>query len=278
MRHINWKLLNVSFSIGLSALPLLPVIATVGLASSPASAAEMSAFDIAARSDRSDRGFGSSRVSLTMVLKNAAGKETTRMLEQVTLEIPDEDFGDKNLIQFESPADIRGTALLSHAQIIEPDAQWLFLPSLKRVKRISSANKSGPFVGSEFAFEDITGQELNKFSYRHLGRQPCGALTCDVLERTPRYADSGYTRQIAWIDTTDFQLRKVEFFDRRNAPLKTLEYTDYRVYDGGIWRPHRLAMVNHQTGKSTTLIYEDYVFGLDLTHRDFEKSRLKLLR
>jgi len=212
------------------------------------------------------------------VLKNAAGKETSRVLEQVTLEIPDENAGDKNLIHFESPADIRGTALLSHAQIIDPDAQWLYLPSLKRVKRISSANKSGPFVGSEFAFEDITGQELNKFSYRYLEQRDCGALVCDVLERTPRYEDSGYTRQIAWIDTTDFQLRKVEFFDRRNALLKTLVYDDYRVYDGGIWRPHRLTMVNHQTGKSTTLVYEGYVFGLDLTQRDFDKSRLKRLR
>jgi outer membrane lipoprotein-sorting protein len=259
-------------------MAFLSAVTTIGLAFSPAQAAEPSAFDIAARSDRSDRGFESSRVKMKMVLRNAAGKEATRMLEQVTLEIPDEDVGDKNLIHFKSPADIRGTALLSHAQIIDPDAQWLFLPSLKRVKRISSANKSGPFVGSEFAFEDITGQELNKFSYRYLKRQPCGALTCDVLERTPKYENSGYTRQVAWIDTTHYQLRKVDFFDRRNAPLKTLEYSDYRVYDGGIWRPHLLTMVNHQTGKSTSLVYEDYAFGLDVTHRDFDKSSLKRLR
>jgi len=278
MRHINWKPLDASRSTGLLAMAMLSALATAGPATRPAAAADLNAFDIAARSDRSDRGFASSRVTLKMVLKNAAGNETTRVLEQVTLEIPDENAGDKNLILFESPADIRGTALLSHAQIIDPDAQWLYLPSLKRVKRISSANKSGPFVGSEFAFEDITGQELNKFSYRYLEQRDCGALVCDVLERTPRYEDSGYTRQIAWIDTTDFQLRKVEFFDRKNTLLKTLQYDEYRVYDGGIWRPHRLTMVNHQTGKGTTLVYEDYVFGLDLTPRDFDKSRLKRLR
>jgi outer membrane lipoprotein-sorting protein len=257
---------------------LLSAIAAIGLASSPALSAEPNAFDIAARSDRSDRGFKSSRVSMTMVLRNAAGKETTRILEQVTLELPDEDVGDKNVIHFRSPRDIRGTALLSHAQIIDPDAQWLYLPALKRVKRISSANKSGPFVGSEFAFEDITGQELNKFSYRYLDQQPCGALTCDVLERTPKYENSGYARQISWIDTTHYQLRKVDFFDRKNAPLKTLEYSDYRVYDGGFWRPHRLTMANHQTGKSTALVYEEYAFGLDVTDRDFDKSRLARLR
>jgi outer membrane lipoprotein-sorting protein len=278
MSNINCKPLDTSRHHSLPTMAFLAAFAAVGLASPPAQSTEPDAFEIAARSDRSDRGFESSRVSMKMTLKNAAGKQTTRMLEQVTLEIPDEDVGDKNLIHFKSPADIRGTALLSHAQILDPDAQWLFLPSLKRVKRISSANKSGPFVGSEFAFEDITGQELNKFSYRYLEQQPCGELTCDVLERTPKYGNSGYTRQIAWIDTTHYQLRKVDFFDRKNAPLKILEYSDYRKYDGGIWRPHLLTMVNLQTGKSTSLVYEDYAFGLDLTQRDFDKSRLARLR
>lgn len=278
MRNISCKPLNVSNNNNLLTMALLSAIAAIGFAISPAQAAEPNAFDIAARSDRSDRGFKSSRVRLKMVLSNAAGRETSRILEQVTLEIPNEDLGDKNLIHFKSPADIRGTALLSHAQIIDPDAQWLFLPSLKRVKRISSANKSGPFVGSEFAFEDITGQELNKFSYRYLEQQRCGALTCDVLERTPKYENSGYVRQIAWIDTTHYQQRRVDFFDRKNALLKTLEYSDYRKYDGNIWRPHLLTMVNHQTGKSTTLVYGEYAFGLDLTHRDFDRSRLARLR
>ena len=114
-------------------------------------------FEVAARSDRSDRGFQDSEVALQMILRNAAGQETTRKLRITTLEVQDEDVGDKSLVIFDSPRDIDGTALLSHAKILEPDNQWLFLPALKRVKRISSANKSGPFVGSEFAFEDFTG-------------------------------------------------------------------------------------------------------------------------
>lgn len=278
MRNIKRKPSNTSHNNKLQTVAFLLAVATIGLTFSSAQAADLSAFDIAARSDRSDRGFKSSRAKLKMVLRNAAGKEATRLMEQVTLEIPKEDVGDKNLIHFRSPPDIRGTALLSHAQIIDSDAQWLFLPSLKRVKRLSSANKSGPFVGSEFAFEDITGQELNKFSYRYLEQRACGGLTCDVLERTPRYENSGYARQIAWIDSVHYQVRRVDFFDRKNAPLKTLEYSDYRVYDGGIWRPHLMTMVNHQTGKRTTLIYEDYAFGLNLTYRDFDRSRLARLR
>ncbi len=157
------------------------------VASDPSEPAEKKGYEIAARSDRSDRGFGTSRVDLRMILRNKAGKEARRTLSIATLEIPDESVGDKTLIVFDNPPDIDGTALLSHAKILDPDDQWLFLPALKRVKRISSVNKSGPFVGSEFAFEDFTALELNKFTYRYLREEPCGELVCDVVERHPRY-------------------------------------------------------------------------------------------
>jgi hypothetical protein len=79
------------------------------------------AFEIAARSDRSDRGFGDSEVELQMILRNAAGQESTRELKISTLELPDESTGDKSLVLFNTPRDIEGTALLSYARILEPD-------------------------------------------------------------------------------------------------------------------------------------------------------------
>ena len=244
----------------------------------PAASPEEQGFEIAARSDRSDRGFGDNRVRLKMVLRNAAGAESTRSLEIDTLEVPDENVGDKSLIVFDSPRDIDGTALLSHAKIIDPDDQWLYLPALKRVKRISSVNKSGPFVGSEFAFEDFTALELNKYDYKYLRSEPCGELVCDVVERYPRYEYSGYVKQISWIDQEVFQVRKVEFYDRRGDLLKTLSLEDYRLYEDKYWRAQKLAMVNHQTGKSTDLIYEDYVFGVGLNDRNFSKGVLQRIR
>lgn len=235
-------------------------------------------FEIAARSDRTDVGFGDSEVELQMILRNAAGQETTRSLRISTLEKPDERVGDKSLVLFDTPRDIEGTALLSHAKILDPDDQWLYLPALKRVKRISSSNKSGPFVGSEFAFEDFTAIELNKFDYKHTGTDACGELQCDVLERLPRYEKSGYTKQIAWVDQADFQIRKVEFYDRRGDLLKVLELKDYRQYDNGVWRPHLMSMTNVQTNKQTDLVYSDYNFGVGLGESDFVKGRLSRLR
>ena len=239
--------------------------------------AERTGFEIAARSDRSDRGFGNSEVELEMVLRNAAGKESRRTLMITTLEIVDESVGDKSLVVFDNPNDIKGTALLSHANILDPDDQWLFLPALKRVKRISSANKSGPFVGSEFAFEDFTALELNKYDYNFLREEQVDGIMMDVVERTPRYENSGYTRQLSWVDQDVYQVRIVEFYDRRGDLLKTLTLKDYRDYDG-VWRSQRMEMVNHQTGKSTDFIYGEYQFDVGLDERDFVKGRLARLR
>ncbi len=264
---MNWK----------KEIPGLVLAVALMSAVYAAQASEDPGFDIAARSDRTDLGFGDSDVELQMVLRNAAGQESTRALRIATLEKPDENVGDKSLVVFDTPRDIEGTALLSHAKILDPDDQWLYLPALKRVKRISSSNKSGPFVGSEFAFEDFTAIELNKFDYTYVGEVPCGDLTCDVLERTPRYENSGYTKQVSWVDQTDYQIRKVEFYDRRGDLLKVLELKDYRNYDG-IWRAHTLSMSNVQTNKQTDLIYGDYTFDNGLAENDFVKGRLSRLR
>jgi hypothetical protein len=255
-----------------------PVVAIALMATTTlpsfAQSAEEKGFEVAARSDRSDRGFGDSVVDLTMILRNGAGQESKRSLSISTLEIPNEDTGDKSLVVFDRPKDIDGTALLSHANILDPDDQWLYLPALKRVKRISSANKSGPFVGSEFAFEDFTAIELNKYDYRWLRDEVVDGIMMDVVERFPRYENSGYARQVAWIDRDIFQIRKVDFYDRRGDLLKTLKLDDYRDYDG-VWRSHAFFMTNHKTGKSTDLIYSDYQFKTGLDGNDFVKGVLK---
>ncbi len=234
-------------------------------------------YDISARADRTDNGFGDSRVSARMVLTNRAGQQTVREFSFQTLEKEDESVGDKSLVVFDSPRDVEGTALLSHAKILDPDDQWLYLPALKRVKRISSRNKSGAFVGSEFAFEDFTITELNKFTYSYVGEEEIDGMMTDVVDRFPRYENSGYTKQKSWVDQEIFQVRKVEFYDRKDALLKTLTLSDYRDYDG-IWRAHSLKMINAQNGKETELVYDDFTFKSGLDENDFEQGVLTRLR
>jgi outer membrane lipoprotein-sorting protein len=143
---------------------------------------------------------------------------------------------------------------------------------------MSSKNKSGPFVGSEFAYEDITGQELEKYDYLWLRTEACGNLTCEVIERRPRYENSGYIRHIEWIDTVNFQPRKIEFHDRKDELLKTQTFENYKLYENKYWRPKILKMNNHQTNKSTELRFFNYEFGLGLTENDFVKEVLARTR
>ena len=234
--------------------------------------------EIAEELDRRDLGFGDTSVDLKMLLSNRQGQTSQRVLRIDTLEISDPEDGDRSLVVFDEPADIKGTSFLSFTRILDPDDQWLYLPALKRVKRISSANKSGPFVGSEFAYEDLLSQEVEKYDYLWLRDEACGDLECFVVDRFPRYEDSGYTKQTVWIDKDEYRLMQIEFFDRKGDHMKTLMFSDHRQYLGQYWRAHRLNMDNHLTGKATELAFSDFRFQVGLSERDFNKKRLERAR
>ncbi|MEM1396421.1 MAG: outer membrane lipoprotein-sorting protein, partial [Pseudomonadota bacterium] len=163
-------------------------------------------YAIAQRSDGTDAGFNASTVALTMTLADPRGRTTVRELQIDTLEKEGEGNGDWSVTRFFSPPDVEGTALLSQARILDSDNQWLFLPALRRVKRISSSNKSGPFVGSEFAFEDLTANELGKYEYIYLGTEMFDDGTeVDKLQCNPLYDRSGYTKLHCYFDTVTHQ-------------------------------------------------------------------------
>lgn len=231
---------------------------------------------IAAEADLRDSGFSDYTNDVKMILKNKQGQESVREIRSQTLEV--ENDGDKSLTIFDEPRDVQGTALLSFTHKTGPDDQWLYLPALKRVKRISSDNKSGPFMGSEFAYEDITSQEVDKYTYKYLRDDKLDSMDVFVFERYPKDKNSGYTRQVVWLDKEHYKERKIEFYDRKNSLLKTLLFSDYQQYKDKFWRAHEMNMENHQTGKSTRLLQSNYQFGVGLTDRDFDQNSLKRAR
>ena len=232
--------------------------------------------EIATEAERRDSGFHDSTASMKMLLRNKQGQESTRDIRVRTLEQVDD--GDKSLTIFDQPADVKGTAFLSFTHKTGPDDQWLYLPALKRVKRISSRNKSGPFMGSEFAYEDISSQELEKYTYKYLRDEMFQGMDCFVIERDPVDENSGYTRQVVWIDKAEYRPQQIVYYDRKNAKLKTLVFSDYRQYLDTYWRAHVMEMENHQTGKSTRLTWSDYRFQTGLTERDFNRNNLDRVR
>jgi outer membrane lipoprotein-sorting protein len=242
----------------------LTLLAFVGLS------AQNDGLEIAKAAEQADLGFKSSSANLEMILKNKNGQTSERSLTIKTLELTED--GDKSLIRFNSPKDVKGTSTLTFTHKVGADDQWLYLPSIKRVKRISSSNKSGPFVGSEFAYEDLSSQEVEKYDHTFIEEKD-GLL---IVEQDPVDPKSGYTRRlVSYNKNKGYRIEKIEFFDRKNALLKTLSYGDYKLYKNKYWRALTLVMVNHQSNKETLLKFDDYNFEIDLNSDDFTQNALK---
>jgi hypothetical protein len=189
-----------------------------------------------------------------------------------------ENDGDKSLVVFDEPRDVKGTALLSFSHKVGDDDQWLYLPALKRVKRIASRNKSGPFMGSEFAYEDISSQEVEKYTYKFIEASMHEGTASFLIERYPVDPNSGYTRQQMWVDKERYIPLKIDYYDRKNVLLKTLVFRSYQQYLDQYWRADEMYMENHQTGKSTLLTWKQYNFRSGLSDADFNKNSLKRAR
>lgn len=228
---------------------------------------------LATEASNRSSGYDDISVSGDMVLRTESGQEATRQFDASWISISADES--RSLLVFRWPGDIRNTALLTHAFRGETDNQWLYLPAMGRVRRISGTGRSGSFVGSEFAFEDMVDQEVDKFDHLWIADQPLsGRGMCHVIDRFPT-TNSGYSRQRIWLDQQELRLQQVQYFDRRGAHLKTLDITGYRRYANRYWRASRMLMQNHLTGASTILNWGDYVFDQGLRPSTFTVNALR---
>jgi len=236
--------------------------------------------------DKCDYDFVNMRADYTLVQTDGAGSSVERQLTLRMLEMTDYDergiktTGDWSIVSFRSPPDVAGTALLVHASLYKNDDTWVYMPSLKRVKRISSRNQSGNFAGTEFAYEDIASQEYYKFTYRWLRSESCGTEKepgfCDVIEQIPTYPNSGYSKQISWYD--DCRQRRIDYYDHNGKLYKTQTFNDYRQYNGKNWRGHDNTMINHRNGRQTHLIIPKFIYRNNFTKDQFQSQALRFIR
>ena len=275
MSSIAQALRPLFFSLAASCVVAVPGHAQTADAV-PTGSPEEIGLQIATESRERARGFGNFTARQTMVLRNKQGQESRRELRVKVLEV--EGNGDRSLFVFDEPRDVSGTAMLIHGHTEAADDQWLYLPALTRVKRISSSNRSGSFMGSEFSYEDMSAPEVEKFTYRYLRDEPCGELTCTVVERFPTEERSGYLRQAVWQDKDELRVWKVEYFDRKDSHLKTLTLADYALYLDRFWQAGEQTMVNHLTGKSTVLTWSDFQFGGEIDAAEFTQTGLRRAR
>lgn len=231
---------------------------------------------IALEADMRETGFGDTSADLTMLMETSSNQQIQREMRQLTLEV--EDDGDKTIIVFDRPRDLKGTAILTFTHKTGSDDQWLYLPALKRVKRISSSNKSGPFMGSEFAYEDLSSDEVEKYTYNYLRDKELDSERCFVVERIPVDKKSGYSRQITWVDQDNYLLRRIEYYDRKGDLLKTMDLHGYQKYLDRYWRAAQMVMTNHQTKRRTIMRFNNYQFQVGLVEQDFSSGSLSRIR
>ncbi len=227
--------------------------------------------EIATKSNKSNDGFRGESAEMEMILINAQGEKIERKMVWKTMEVSGE--GDKSIITFLWPADVKGSKMLTHSHKKGDDDQWLFLPALKKVKRISSRSKTGSFMGSEFSYEDLGSQELEKYDYKFIKDTKLNGKDHWIVERYPKDKDSGYKRQVMWVNKANLQPSKVEYYDRKNEILKTANFKNYSKIQKW-WRASSLEMVNHQTRKSSVLNWKSRKLGEKFSEREFHKNSL----
>lgn len=224
-----------------------------------------------------DNGFGGMLANMEMILVNANGDQSKRKIRVKTKERANTQDSERTVLIFDYPHDVKGTVLLTASNSVKEDEQWIYFPSIGRVKRITANSKTGPFMGSEFSYEDLVNPELDKYKYKYVGEERCGAWVCDVIDRFSKDTYSGYSKQRLWIDNEEYRIIRVEYYDLKNINSKVLTIDDYSEYEGEYWRANRMEMKNLINGKSTILLWSNYSFSKALTEEMFNASRLKYL-
>jgi hypothetical protein len=245
-----------------------------GVGSDLLSAAELG-HAIALEAGRRDRGWGDATATVRMIVRDGGGRESAYDLRSEHLEGGLR--GDRLLLIAGGAAGGVRLALLTHGDT-PVDAQWLYRGADDGVERIAASDRSRPFLGSEFTYEDLAPKSTAEFTYRWLRDETRDGLDLVLIERYPVDDTSLYGRQVVWIDQHEYRVWRVDYYDRRGDLLKTLRVLRYGKYAGDFWRPRVLHMVNHQSGASTTLQWSDYRFGTGLQEEDLDRSRLTRLR
>jgi len=191
---------------------------------------------------------------LTMTLINKSGQTRVRKIQQYT-----KDFGDteKSIMFFKTPADVKNTSFMNWSYDSDKaDDQWIYLPALKKVKRISSDSKSDYFMGSDFTYDDLGDRKLDADTHKLLREETIDGVECYVVESVSKDEDYMYSKTITWIRKNNFVGMKKEFYDEDEELLKILSIKELKEIDG-IWVITHSEMENVQKNHKTTMELSD---------------------
>lgn len=221
-----------------------------------------------------DRPNGRDLTTLGRMVLTEKGR-APRIRELVTYRIDRTGGETANLIRFLDPEDIAGTGLLSIDKADGSADQWLYLPALDRVRRISSDRKGGRFVGSDLYFEDLQERKPSRDRHRILGRQSENGILCDVLESVPVDPDdSVYLKRISWVDPATAIPQRVDYFEKDpNTPSKRWLLRG-KKRNQGYWTLTDSRMIDLQTGHETRMVVDAALYDQRLPDRLFSTQAL----
>lgn len=168
------------------------------------------------------------------------------------------------VVRFLEPSDIRGTATLLVEHAAADDDIWIYLPALKKTRRLVSSNKKDSFVGTDFSYGDVIGHRVSNWQHQSRADESVDGNPCYVVESLPANDDvkssSGYSKRRSWIRKDNFVMVKAETWDVAGRPFKSMHFTDVRRVDAGHakWWPMTQEATNLQTGHKTVIRFSNF--------------------
>lgn len=211
---------------------------------------------------------------LTMTLIDARGKERVRELKQISASF---DGIEKKIMEFQSPADVRGTAFMNWSYTVDSrsDDQWIFLPALNRVRRISSDGKGDSFMGSDFSYDDLGARHPDQDTHIVIKTESINGEACWVIESKPRVPGGTYSKTISWVSKERTMGLKREFYDRSGALLKVLTVLELKEMGKYLMITHT-DMNNVQKKHHTTMQFGSVRIDTKVKDESFtERSLMK---
>lgn len=257
---------------------LLAIALAMSVSAVPASAAP-TAQEIMKRDFLTSKVDDSSQ-DATFRLVNAQGQERVRETSGQTKLLPGT-ADNRRVIVFDSPADIRGTRTLLIEHSNADDDIWIYLPAMKKVRRLVASNKKDSFVGTDFSYGDVIGHKVEDWNHKLVREEPLGGFDCWVIDSTPatqQVADtSGYSRRISWIDKRSYVALRTDIFDMQGAFLKRLTQDDVREVDikNNRWQPMRLIAENAQTNHKTIIELRNFKANVGVADAAFTPRALE---
>ena len=239
-------------------------------------AKELSGRDIMVLVDERDDG-NDRRVEMEMILINKRGRKRIRQVLSYN-----KDYGkdSKTVMIFQKPADVKGTGFLSweYDDDSKDDDRWLYMPALKKVRRISGSSENDYFMGSDFTYDDMGGRNPDEDTHTLLREEELNEQLCWVIESIPKEKDNMYAKKIIRVRQDVKMVVKVEYYDKLGL-MKTLTIEEIRQIDG-IWTAHKMFMDNLNEKHQTILTLKNVSYNQNLKDNMFtvstiERGRLK---